>query len=276
MNGGMVISLERSGMTKDQAAKVTEALRRGGTVAIPTGSVNDAIARMSAPSLPSDVFVQLQDTRIRMRDMFGTRGSSPAGLDSEKTVRGKIQNRMLDTDRIGGGFSEYLEQLADKSYNWFVQMLYVYDERFVGKPKPKIRVSVKEGSLLPKDSLSLANQALELAGQNRMALVDLYKALDYPNPEEMAANVWLEANAPEMLVGGDNRVMQVIQSRQKNASGDKPVSKSLNFKDLPPEGQAQLAKQAGIELNPEAIAAYNENQKRSEMENISLKEQPQQ
>lgn len=258
MNGGMVVSLERAGMTLQQATGITEALRRGGTVAIPAGSVNDAVARMSAPSLPPDIFVQLQDTRTRMRDIFGTRGSSPAGLATEDTVRGKLQNRLLDTDRIGGGFSEYLEQMADSVYNWFVQLLYVYDERYAGKNHPKVRVSVKEGSLLPKDSMTLANQAMELAGQNRMSLIDLYKALDYPNPEELAANVWLEANAPELLYGNDPRVQQVLQSRQQAASG-KPPSTSISFKDLPPDGKAQLAKQAGIELHPEAIAANTEH-----------------
>lgn len=260
MNGGMVVSLERAGMTMQQATRITEALRKGGTVAIPTGAVNEAIARMSAPALPGDVFLQLQDTRIRIRDIFGISGSSAAGLSSEETVRGKMQNRLLDTDRIGGGFSEYLEQVADNVYNWFVQLLYVYDDRYAGQSHPKVRISVKEGSLLPKDSLTLANQAIDLAGQNRMSLIDLYKALDYPNPEEMAANVWLEANAPEVLFQNDQRIQQVLQARQAAAAGtDKPVSKSINFKDLPPEGQAQLAKQAGLELNPEAIAANAEH-----------------
>lgn len=270
MNGGMVVSLERAGMTLQQAGKITEALRTGGTVGIPTGSVGDAVARMSAPGLPNDVFTQLQDTRTRMRDIFGTAGSSSAGLSGEQTVRGKMQNRMLDTDRIGGGFSEYLEQMADSIYNWFVQLLYVYDDRFVGQPKPKIRVSVKEGSLLPKDSLTLANQAIELAGQNRMSLLDLYKALDYPNPEEMAANVWLEANAPEMLLANDPRIQQVIEMRQQAAEGaeqDLP-SRSISFKDLPPEGQAQLAAQAGIELDAEAIAAHEEFKSSKEAEKM--------
>lgn len=263
MNGGMVVSLERAGMTLQQAGRVTEAIRKGGTVAIPAGAVTEAIQRMSAPSLPPDVYVQLQDTRTRMRDIFGTRGSSPAGLETERTVRGKLQNRLLDTDRIGGGFSEYLEQMGDQIYNWFVQLLYVYDERYAGKPKPKVRVSVKEGSLLPKDSLTLANQAIELAGQNRMSLLDLYKALDYPNPEELAANAWLEVNAPEVLFASDSRVQQVLQQRSQ-ASGNKPVSKSINFKDLPPEGQAQLAKQAGLELTPEGIAAFADNEAKKE------------
>jgi hypothetical protein len=268
MNNGMVVSLERSGLTVPQASKAAEALRNGGVVAIPAGAVNEAMARMSANPLPADIYAQLNDTRTRMRDIFGTRGSSAAGLSTEETVRGKMQNRNLDTDRIGGGFSEYLEQMADEAYNWYVQLLYVYDERYIGQPKPKIRVSVKEGSLLPKDSFALANQAIELAGQNRMSLIDLYKALDYPNPEELAANVWLEANSPEMLYGNDPRVQQVLAQRQQAAaaSNDKPVSKSISFKDLPPEGQAQLAKQAGLNLNPEAIAVYNEAQKAKENE----------
>jgi len=265
MNNGMVVSLERSGLTQQQASQVTEALRRGGVVTVPTGSVQDAVGRMSAPSLPAEIYNQLIDTRVRMRDVFGVSGSSSAGLSSEKTVRGKLQNRVLDTDRIGGGFSEYLEQMADGVYNWFVQMYYVYDERYLKPGKPKVRVSVKEGSLLPKDSTTLANQAIELAGGNRMALIDLYKALDYPNPEETAANVWLEANAPEVLFTGDERVQQVIKSRQEAQSGGNEPSKSISFKDLPPEGQAQLAKQAGLELHPEAIAAYNDSKVKEEV-----------
>lgn len=273
MNGGMVVSMERSGLTQQQAKGVTEALRKGGTVTIPTGAPRDAVDRMSAPSLPGDVYNQLVDTRTRMRDIFGTSGSSSAGLSSEKTVRGKLQNRMLDTDRIGGGFSEYLEQLADGIYNWFVQLLYVYDETYsLGdrSQKPRVIISVKEGSLLPKDSLAMANQAIELAGQNRMSLLDLYKALDYPNPEEMAANVWLEANAPDVLLSGDERIKQVLQ-RQAEVQGqeEKPPSRSINFKDLPPAGQVQLAKQAGIDLHPEGIAAYTKGQKIEEA-NVDL------
>ena len=265
MNGGMIVSGEKAGMTKEQAAGVSEALRRGGTVFIPSGSPSEAIKRESAPELSRDVYLQLTDTRTRMRDIFGTSGSSAAGLSSEQTVRGKLQNKMLDTDRIGGGVSEYLEQLADQVYNWFTQLLYVYDENYKDKQLPKVRISVKEGSMLQKDSLTLANQALELAGQNRMALVDLYKALDYPNPEEMAANVWLEANAPDILLSNDPRIQQVMQAKQQAESEKRPPSTSISFKDLPPDGQAQLALQAGIQLDPEAVAAYDDSKDKKDV-----------
>lgn len=221
MNGGMVVSLARSGLTKAQATGVTEALRRGGTVVIPDGTPRDAVDRMTAPGLPADVFNHLVDSRNRLRDIFGTSGSSPAGISSEDTVRGKIINKTLDTDRIGGGVSEYLEQFSDDIYNWIVQLLYVYDDDFQfieGARPPKISVSVKEGSLLPKDSTTIANQAIELANANKMSTIDLYKRLEYPNPEELAANSWLEVNAPHILFKDNQLVQEALQGLAQAAS----------------------------------------------------------
>ena len=264
--GGMVVSLARSGLTKDEARNVTTALRNNGVVAIPDGAPQEAVWKPPATELPVYVYNQLVDVRNRVRDIWGTRGSSPAGIEGEKTVRGKIIVQGLDTDRIGGGISEYLEQMADQAYNWLTQLLYVYDDRFVeniakGVQIPRIKVTVKEGSLLPKDSTTIANQAIDLAQGGKMSLIDMYKRLDYPNPEELAANVWLEANAPEILFSGDQRVQQVIQQRQAAAGkgAEKPPAESINFKDLPPEGKAQMAAKVGIDLHPEGIAAHEQN-----------------
>lgn len=265
-NSGLVVSLARAGLTKDQASGITKSLRKGGVVAIPDGLPQEAVWKPPMQELPGYVYNQLVDMRNRVRDIWGTRGSSPAGLETDTTVRGKIMSKTLDTDRIGGGINEYLEQMADDAYNWLIQLLYVYDDRFVtqiaqGTKIPKVKVSVKEGSLLPKDSTTLANQAIELSSGGKMSTIDLYKRLDYPNPEELAANVWLETNAPEILYAKDPRVQQVIQQRQQAAQAaaggeKKGPSESINFKDLPPEGKAQMAKQAGIDLHPEAIAAH--------------------
>lgn len=274
MNGGVVVSEERSGLTKDEAKNVTDALRRGGTVIIPAGSPQDAVYRLPSVPLPTDVFAQLADTRNRMYDIFGIRGITPAGVKNETTVRGKIITKGLDTDRIGGGITEYFEQFADEIYNWVAQLLYVYDDIFQANPGaklPKLKITVKEGSLLPKDATTKANQAIDLCNGGKMSVIDMYKALEYANPEEMAANLWLEANAPELLFKDNPMVMQAIQMKQQQAQaaaqaaaqgkaggagGPKGPSESINFKDLPPEGKAQMAKQAGIELAPAAIAAH--------------------
>jgi hypothetical protein len=227
MNGGLVVSIARSGLTESQAKNAASALRKGGIIAIPDGNPQEAIYRPNTPGLPADVYNDLVDTRERMRDIFGTRGSSAAGIQSESTVRGKILSRTMDTDRIGGGVSEYLEQFADRIYNQMYQMLLVYDADFIvvgGGQVPKVRISVKEGSLLPKDSTTIANQAIDLATAGKMSPLDMYKRLEYPNPEELAANVWLEANAPEILFREDPRIMEAMQMKAQAAAEEAMAS----------------------------------------------------
>jgi hypothetical protein len=43
---------------------------------------------------------------------------------------------------------------------------------------------------------------------------------------------------------------QFVQQLQAQQGPEKPPSESMNFKDLPPEGQVQMAKQAGIKIAP--------------------------
>lgn len=262
MNGGMVVAGDRSGLSQRQAKSVTRALRNGGTIWIPTGPVNEAINRMSAPALPADIYQQLNDARSELQYSFGVKGFEPVASGGMRAVRTQMINMQLDQARISGGFSEYLEQWADDSYNWFYQLLLVHDPEYNQQQPPKVKLTVKEGSLLPKDSAALAQQALELSGQGRMSMVDLYKRLEYPNPEEMAVNAWLEVNAPELLYKDDPRVIQAIQMRSQ--ASQKPPSEAISFKDLPPDGKAQMAAQAGIHLHPEGIAAHDEFQKGQE------------
>ena len=229
MNGGIVISLGKSGLSEPQAKNVVKTLRNKGAVAIPEGLPEEAIYKFTPSQLPADVYNDMYDKRARLRDLFGVKGSSQAGLENENTVRGKIVSRMLDTDRIGGGVSEYLEQFADEIYNWIVQLLYVYDPNFqfiAGAEPPKIKVSVKEGSLLPKDSISLANQAIELAIAGKMSLLDLYKKLEYANPEELAANVWLEFNAPHLLYKDDPRIQEFMGIQQQQGMEEQAASEA--------------------------------------------------
>lgn len=263
MNGGLVVSLARSGLTKDQATGVTKALRKGGVVCIPDGSPRDAIDQYNPVGLPADVFNDRNDTRTRLRDIFGVSGSSQSGLSKDDTVRGKIVSRAADTDRIGGGVTEYLEQWSDDWFNWYLQLLYVYDKDFQfqnGKTPPKLVVSVKEGSLLPKDSTSLANQAMDLAKEGKMSTLDLFKKLEYSNAEEMAANAWLEANAPQIMFKNNPLVaeamqmkMQIVQAEQQNKI-DIAAGRQMKYEDLPPAGKVQLAAKAGITLSPDDIA----------------------
>ena len=52
----------------------------------------------------------------------------------------------------------------------------------------------------------------------------------------------------------EHKAALAAQQAQAQPTPQKPVSQSLNFKDLPPAGQIQLAKEAGITLGPGDVA----------------------
>jgi len=214
MNGGMAVSGDH--FTEAQSEQVSRAVRKGGTIWVPTGDVNRAITKLAGQALPGDVFNQLADTRNAVRDSFGVRGSTPQGIINEQTVRGKILIRGQDESRTGL-VTEYLEQYADQIYNWLVQLMYVYyDEEHtasvVGKDRAteyiklkndqfttRLTVSVKEGSLVPKDPLTSRNEAIELWNAGALDPITLFERLEDPNPRETAKQLLLYKTNPMAL-----------------------------------------------------------------------------
>jgi hypothetical protein len=115
MNNGLVISLAKAGLNKEEAAQVAEAWRRGGAAVIPDGIPREAIDVLQGTSLPTDIFAQQVDTRTRILDVFGVRGSTAQGIMSEKTVRGKILTKASDGDR--NTFVAVANHLSRYSFN---------------------------------------------------------------------------------------------------------------------------------------------------------------
>lgn len=220
MNGGWVISGENSGMTMEQSSSVIEAFRTGKGVWIPTGTPQSAIQRMMGTPLPSDVFNNLQDGRNELRGIFGIQGSTPQGINQEKTVRGKILATNQDATRIGGGVSEYIEQFADRIYNWFTQLMYVYYDEpqfasIIGRGgaqelieiqssdlNRKLLISVKEGSMIPKDPLTESQQAIDLKGIGAISTAELHRRLDSPNPDKVAQEAIAELTGQQAQAEG--------------------------------------------------------------------------
>ena len=220
MNGGGIASGEA--FTDAQAQQAARTLRRGGVVLVPNGDVNGAFTYVQRQGLPSDVFNHLTDTRNTLRNIFGTSGISSAGIQSEQTVRGKLLIRSTDDSRIGGGISEFLEQFADNIYNWQVQMIYVYysEKNFkdiLGEDtqeflqafelyEDRLRVSVKEGSLVPKDDLTQRNEAVDLWSAGATDPLSLFEKLEDPDAKESAIRL--------MLFKGDpiNYMKQVLEA----------------------------------------------------------------
>lgn len=239
-NSGAVVSGDS--FTKDDAKLVTDALRRGSTVWVPRGDVNKAYKRDTGVPLPNFVYESLIDTRNELRGIFGVTGLSPQGIKNEKTVRGKIIVGDRDTSR-SAPVVDNVEQLYDYIFNWMVQLMYVYydEPRKVSREQGTVMlsnqelfqhpqvVSVKEGSLIPKDRLAERNEAIDLWGGGALDPITLYEKLEFPNPEESARKLFLWLNNPIALFPD-------LQQQQQQQMMDQMAAQA----QLPPEGQPQV------------------------------------
>ena len=208
-NNGLVVN---GAFNSEQAALAATALRKGGAIRVPGADVDvrTAVMHLNAPGLDNSVRESMVDARNELQDIFGVSGSTPQGVENTDTVRGKVLINQLDASRIGGGVTEYIEQVADSWYNWVLQIMYVhYDEPHYAAAlgtqgaqeliqirsadlQGKILVTVKEGSLIPKDPLTRRNEAIDLWSEGAIDPITFYQKLDYPDPHSAAEQllVW--------------------------------------------------------------------------------------
>jgi hypothetical protein len=175
-----------------------------------------------------------------------------------------IMNQGRDTSRIGGGISEIVEQsVAGSVFNWWVQLYTVfYDVKHfgsvmgIGKATEYAELSAKdidrqliievsENSMKPKDEVSKTNQAMELYKGGAIGPKVLLETLDFPNPDESAADgaLWhtnpasyIALNFPELA-----QKLQAFQQQQMAAQ------QQAQQQQIAQEGQAAQA-QTGQQL----------------------------
>lgn len=217
-NGGIVVSGAASGLSKEEAAQASEALKSGGTIYV-TGDAGSAVMRQTGTPMPSFVYDSLIDYRNELRSVFGVRASTAEGVVSTDTVRGKILAKSQDESRMAIVASR-IEQVADTVFNWMVQLMCVYYDEphlasYVGDEKTqefvrvsrgdfrgKLVVSVKEGSMVPKDPLTKRNEAIDLWSANALDPVTLFERLDFPNPRDAAMKLYTWQSNPGALFPG--------------------------------------------------------------------------
>lgn len=287
-NGGLAVSGDS--FSKEQAAGVGKATEKGGTVFVPNGDVNRAVMRLQAPPLPNFVYESLLDYRTELRNIFGVRGSTAQGTIQDKTVRGKLQIKGQDSDRIGGGISTYLEQFADLVYNYVVQMMYVYydEEHTAGiigqnhameyvKLKSadfvaKLSVLVKDGSMIPKDSVSQREEVMTLWTEKAIDPITFFEKLDFPDPKEAAKKLFLWLSTPMALFGDDKEVGAAISASYEaslKAAPKSRVTEGFDYIDMPEDIKRQVEERLGFnpsQLPPGADPAQAQAQAKAQVE----------
>lgn len=265
MNNSIVFG--GKGLSKDQAAEAFQMLKQGNGLWFPpeAGNPNTAVANFAPSSLPADVYRNLQDMRAELRSTFSTSGLSSAGLSQETTVRGKILSREADTSKIGGTITTKIEQVADAIFNWWVQLIFVYYdqgnyEKHLGvddtqelmklleknsmRERPiAFNVSVKNGSMIPKDPLTKRNEAIELATAGLIDPLTLFERLDDPDPRERARRLIISKSDPARYMA---EILD-MGSPEEQAMAEQQQLQVPNGQSGPPNPATQLGAQGSSE-----------------------------
>lgn len=202
-------------------------------------TVIGAIENLPPKPLDASAFQDMIDSKAEIDNTMGTHATTRGERDGQETASGRVLLKESDTDRIGG-LATRIEYFSYWVYRAMIQMMYVfYDEQMpvhfyenendLKNLSPKeeevylintefknkfIRVLVKKGSTLPEDNFARKAEAVDLWKNGGMSTLDLYKILDYPNPEQLARNAYLEKNNPAVLyeqLGDDTFQIDAIQ-----------------------------------------------------------------
>lgn len=257
MNNGLLVS--GKSFTEDQAAGAASALRGGKAIIVPDGDVNNGAKRFPPEGLPDAVFKNYEDSRAEGMNIFGTAGSTSEGTSKEDTVRGKIMVQQQDTSRIGGTVTEQLEQVDDSIYQYWVQMMFVFydDEHLIATAGtqggieiipirnsmfPLIKtldITVKEGSLIPKDPLTQRNEAMDLWTANAIDPLEFYRRLDVPDPAKATERLMLwqlyqkGAIPPQAYLPNFEMPQQAVPVGQVQTPGVNPNVEAQNLAPQP-------------------------------------------
>lgn len=260
-------ALSEDNFNQETGKQFAQARRKGNPTLIPSGGpIDEAIKELNGQSLPADVFNQLETSKNDLKNSWGISGIVSQPENANTTARGMILNQANDTSRIGGGIGMSIEQVADNAFNWLVQMYYVfYDEKhfaaIMGNAKAvefvtlssqdmdrQLIVSVSPDSMKPKDEITNINLAQTLFDKGAIGPKTLLKMVDFPDPDESAADgvlfrldpmSYFQMNFPEYAAQLQQMQQQQAMTQMQNQATQTGMNTAATAANTPVEGETQ-------------------------------------
>lgn len=249
--------------------------------------VTGAIMNLPPKPLSEAVYSDMMDSKAEIDNTMGTHATTRGERDGQETASGRVLLKESDVDRIGL-LATRIENFSYYIFRAMLQMMYVfYDEQMpvhfydnendlkALSPKEEevyiintefynkfIRILVKNGSTLPEDTFAKKAEAVDLAKNGMMSWLDMYRILDYENPEQLARNAYLQQTNPAMLyeqLGDDGFQIDAIQHMKQITESEVMDSDLFDIFDTPDitlyekHLTTQLEYIKGTEIDPELI-----------------------
>lgn len=215
-SGNNSVAISGISFTSETADQAVQSFYEEGFLLIPDGNM-DGVKRIPASALPDGIMDAQQSDMDSLRSIYGTSGLIPSN-NPDEAVRNNILDTEHDSSRIGGGVGDRIEITAASIFNWLTQLYAVfYDLPHYGAVmgnasaveyvtlsaqnlQRKFVITVAPNSMKPKDETAEANQALQLAGEHLLDPINLFKALNDPDPVNTAKMVAMWTTNPQLYL----------------------------------------------------------------------------
>lgn len=210
------VAISGTSFTSETAEQAVQSFYEDGFLLIPDGNM-EGVMRIPASPLPGGIMEAQQSDMESLRSIYGTSGLIPSN-NPDEAVRNNILDTEHDSSRIGGGVGDRIEITASNMFNWLTQLYAVfYDLPHYGAVmgnaaaveyvqisaanlQRKFVVTVAPNSMKPKDETAEVNQALQLAQEGFLDPINLFKALNDPDPVNTAKMVTMFRVNPQLYM----------------------------------------------------------------------------
>lgn len=271
-------SLVLSGIAFNQetAHQAAQAVLDGDPILSPNGDTSEsAVRRLPANQLPNGLMEAQENNKNTLRGIYGTQGITASQPDTDETAHGMVINTNRDSSRIGGGIGDALERVARASFDYLVQLYYVfYDEPHFASimgngaavsyvmlqmqdQARRFVIDVAPNSMKPKDEVSEQNLATQLMEGEMLDPLSFFERIDDSDPQGTATRLmeyklnpagymqqYLSPQAPQQtqVPPGQTPGQQVATPGAQNAPdiSAPPSSSSLSQAPLPKGTQPNI------------------------------------
>jgi hypothetical protein len=224
------------------------------------------VKRETGPALPAFVVENMQDSRSEIDNIMAASSAFRGEREGTETKGGRLA--LVDQSYLRlNELVQVTDYVSYELFNWFYQLSKVrYTEHHYAKTMGKDmatqmitltqddfedgeEVRIIPGKTLPEDRQFRFQLAQDDVAKGIIAPSDYLEVAGYEMPQEKAKNAVKYKLNPAMAVGMSQQDIQQYVPQQPH---DK-ISVVVAYKDLPPDGQVQLAGQIGLKLDPHIV-----------------------
>jgi len=221
-------------MSEEEARKLSN---EPGQIIYGKDAANEQKIKYGVPGqIPAQVFEDLQTSRQEFDNIWGIHSTTRGEREGRETATGRKLLRQADLGRIDA-VARQLERAMDEIAEWWTQLIKLFYTQprtvsvlgedgldfvrnFVGSKVEGFKLIVKPGSTLPKDEISIHQEALQLWQMQAIGLKTLYKMIKISNVDS-AVQDFVETHSGALLQGGGQQA--AVPQQAEGLQGVQPL-----------------------------------------------------